>query len=229
MNPVALYKISYGLYIISSKSGDKLNGQIANTVNQVTATPEKIAIALNKENLTHDYILESKVFSASILSQDAPMELIGQFGFKTGRDVNKFTNIEYKLGKTGAPIVLDHTISFIEAELVDTMDVGTHTIMVGKVVDADVMNQQEPMTYAYYHWVKGGKSPKNAPTYQAGLEEATEQAVGEKYKCQICGYIYDPEKGDPEHGVDAGTTFADLHDSWVCPICGAAKDKFDPV
>lgn len=227
MNPVALYKISYGLYIISSKSGDKFNGQIANTVNQVTATPEQIAIALNKENLTHDYILESKVFSASVLTTEAPMSLIGQFGFKSGREIDKFNNVEYRIGKTGSPIVTEHSLAFLEAELVNSMDVGTHTIMVGKVIDADVLNDLEPMTYAYYHWVKGGKSPKNAPTYQAHLEEPAATASSDQYKCQICGYIYDPEKGDPDNGVSPGTTFADVPASWVCPICGAPKEKFD--
>ncbi len=229
MNPVALYKISYGLYIISSKSGDKLNGQIANTVNQVTASPEQIAIALNKENLTHDYVLESGVFSASILSQEAPMELIGQFGFKTGRDVKKFADIQYKTGQTGAPIVLDHTISYLDAELVSTMDVGTHTIMVGKVIDAEVLNEKEPMTYAYYHLVKGGISPKNAPTYQAPSTTTAADSSGTKFKCQVCGYVYDPENGDPDHGVGPGTTFDKLPTDWVCPICKATKDKFNPI
>lgn len=229
MNPVALYKISYGLYIISSKLGDKMNGQIANTVNQVTASPAQIAIALNKDNLTHDYIMESRIFSVSILEQETPMTLIGQFGFKTGKDTDKFVDVNYKVGKTGVPIVTDNSIAFLEAKVVQTMDVGTHTIFVGELVDADVLNEAEPMTYAYYHLVKGGKSPKNAPTYQGEDEQGVQASNGGKYKCSICGYIYDPEKGDPQVGVSPDTAFEKLPDNWVCPICNAPKSKFDQL
>lgn len=229
MNPVALYKISYGLYIISSKLGDQINGQIANTVNQVTAEPAQIAIALNKDNLTHDYIMESRVFSVSILEQETPMSLIGQFGFKSGKETNKFTDVAYKTGKTGAPIVTDHSIAFLEAKVVQTMDVGTHTIIVGELVDADTLSDAEPLTYAHYHLVKGGKSPKNAPTYQGEGEQSVIASDGGKFKCSICGYIYDPEKGDPEVGVAPDTPFNKLPESWICPICSAPKSKFDEL
>jgi flavin reductase (DIM6/NTAB) family NADH-FMN oxidoreductase RutF/rubredoxin len=227
MNPIALYKISYGLYIVSSKSGDKLNGQIANAINQVTAIPEQVAIALSKANLTHDYVLESKVFSASILSQATPMAFIGRFGFKSGREIDKFKDMEYRFGKTGAPILLNYAVGFLEAELVKTLDVGTHTIMVGKIIDADLLNNDEPMTYAYYHWVKGGKSPKNAPTFQPHKDSAAVDTSRVKYQCQVCGYIYDPDLGDPEHGVGPHTSFDELPTDWVCPVCGSTKDQFD--
>ncbi len=221
----ALYSISYGLYVISSVKDNKYNGQIANTVNQVTADPAQVAIALNKDNLTHQYVQDSGVFSASILAQHAPMSLIGLFGFKTGRDVNKFEEIEYKIGKTGAPIVLQDSIAFMEANVVQSMDVGTHTIFVGELADAAVIQDHEPMTYAYYHRIKGGKSPKNAPTYQAD-EPVSKATGGETYKCDICGYVYDPKKGDPANNIPPGTAFADLPDDWKCPICAAGKDQF---
>lgn len=229
MNPVALYKISYGLYIISSRSGETLNGQIANTITQVTATPEQVSVTLNKDNLTHQYAMESGVFSASVLAQEAPMTLIGHFGFKSGRDIDKFKDVEYRTGKTGAPIVLEHTIAFLEAEIVKSMDVGTHTIMVGKVIDADLLSEQEPMTYAYYHWVKGGKSPKNAPTYQGPSEPTQTEKSADRYECQVCGYVYDPQKGDPDNGVGPGTAFDELPTNWVCPVCGATKDQFSSL
>jgi len=226
MNPVALYKISYGLYIISSRKGDQFNGQIANTINQVTAEPAKVAIAINKDNLTHEYINDSNVFSASVLSQETPMAFIGQFGFKSGRVLNKFENTEYRVGQSGAPIVLDNTVAFIDAKVVDSMNVGTHTIFVGEVMDADILLDHEPMTYAYYHLIKGGKSPKNAPTYQK-TETEVEGVNVENYKCQVCGYVYNPKNGDPEANIPPLTSFDELPDDWTCPICNAPKDKFD--
>lgn len=223
MDPFALYKISYGLYVVSSTRDGHLNGQIANTVCQVTADPIQVTIALNNQNLTHDYIGESGVFSASILSQTVPMSLIGAFGFKSGRDTNKFDRVEYRMGQTGAPILLENSVAFLEAEVVGRMDVGTHTIFTGKVVDAQKLNEYEPMTYAYYHQIKGGKSPKNAPTY---IKEDTGEVSGEKYRCKICGYVYDPKVGDPERGIAPGTPFSEIPDDWKCPICAAAKSEF---
>ncbi|MBT7152252.1 MAG: High molecular weight rubredoxin [Deltaproteobacteria bacterium] len=223
MDPFALYKISYGLYIVSSHKGEHLNGQIANTVTQVTSDPIQVSIALNKLNLTHDYVRESGVFSASVLSQTAPMSLIGRFGFSSGRDVNKFEETEYKIGDTGAPILLESSVAFLEAQVVSEVDVGTHTIFIGKVIDTQKINDHEPMTYAYYHQIKGGKSPKNAPTY---IKEESVESSGEKYRCKICGYIYDPKVGDPDHGIAPGTAFDDLPDDWKCPICNAAKSEF---
>ncbi|MGA1864529.1 MAG: flavin reductase family protein [bacterium] len=165
MNPKALYKISYGLYIVSSKIGDKINGQIANTLFQVTSEPQTIAVSINKKNLTHEYITHSNSCTVSILSEQAPMPFIGTFGFKSGRDIDKFRNINYKIGITEIPIVLDYTLAYIEATIINKIDVNTHTVFIGKVKDADVLNNDKPMTYEYYHQVKGGISPKNAPTY----------------------------------------------------------------
>ncbi len=228
MNPTALYKVSYGLYVVSSKIGDKFNGQIANTVNQVTAEPAQVSIALNKKNLTHDYIRDSGVFSASVLSQETPMAFIDQFGFKSGRELDKFNNIEYQVGKSGVPIVLENTVAFLEAKVVNSMDVGTHTIFVGELMDADIVKDHEPMTYLYYHRIKGGKSPENAPTYQKA-EPVVGSGASERYKCQICGYIYDPKTGDPQNSIAVGTAFEKLPADWVCPICSADKTKFEKV
>lgn len=225
MNTRAFQKIGYGVYIICSKSGEKINGQIANTAFQVTSEPATIAISINKLNFTHEFIKSSKVFSVSILAKTAPMTLIGQFGFKCGRDTNKFEGINYKIGVTGAPYVLDQTVSYIEAKVVNEMDCGTHTIFLGEVVDGDVLADVEPMTYAYYHEVKGGKSPKTAPTYVK--EEASQPAQKQiRFVCNVCGYIYDPAKGDPDNGVAPGTSFEAIPDSWTCPICGASKKEF---
>jgi flavin reductase (DIM6/NTAB) family NADH-FMN oxidoreductase RutF/rubredoxin len=222
MNERVLWKISYGLYIVSSRSGNTLAGQIANTVFQVTAEPPKIAISINKENFTHEIIKKSKVFSVSILEKNTPMNFIGLFGFKSGRDVNKFENVKYKFGTTGAPIVTDHTIGYIEAEVEQEIDVGTHTLFIGKIVDAQMIKEGEIMTYEYYHQVKNGSAPKTAPTYQPMKPKKKKL-----YRCRVCGYIYDPDKGDPDGGIAPGTEFEDLPDDWVCPVCGVPKDMFD--
>jgi ferric-chelate reductase [NAD(P)H] len=163
----ALFHIGYGLYIVSSKNGDKLNGQIVNTVFQVTSEPPQIAVAINKENLTHKYVTESGCFSVSILDTETPMTFIGTFGFKSGRDINKFENVKYRAGVTGCPIVTEHSISYLEAKVINKMELGTHTIFVGEVVGAGVLSEGTPLSYEYYRTNKKGKSPKNAPTYDA--------------------------------------------------------------
>ena len=233
MNIKALYKLGYGVYVVTSKKDDRINGQIANTVFQVTSEPPTVAVSINKSNLTHDFIKESRVFAASVLCQDTPLTFIGRFGFKSGRDSDKFKGVDYKTGETGAPIVLDNAVSYLEARVTKEMDVGTHTIFVGEVVNANVISDEVCMTYDYYHRIKGGKTPKAAATYldEKKMEEKTKEAVNKmaKYKCTVCGYIYDPEKGDPDSGIKPGTAFKDIPDDWVCPVCGAAKDQFEKV
>jgi flavin reductase (DIM6/NTAB) family NADH-FMN oxidoreductase RutF/rubredoxin len=229
MEPKALHKISYGLYVICSKKGEKINGQIANAIFQVTAEPQTIAISINKKNLTHEYIEDSKVFTISVLSKDTPMNFIGNFGFKSGRDIDKFEKVGYTLGKTKIPIIIDNSLAYVEAKVIDKTDVGTHTLFIGKVENAEILTDDEPMTYAYYHECKGGISPKAAPTYSAMVDKETkkEERKMDKYVCKVCGYVYDPEKGDPENGVKPGTKFEDVPNDWVCPVCGAPKSEFE--
>ncbi|HIE04737.1 MAG TPA: flavin reductase [Candidatus Latescibacteria bacterium] len=167
MDAKALWSISYGLYVVSSRSGEgRLNGQIANSVFQVTSEPPQVAAAINKGNLTHEYIEESGVFAVSVLSQDVTMKFIGLFGFRSGREVDKLSQARYMPGATGVPVVLDYSVSFIEAEVVGSLDVGTHTIFVGRVVAGRVIGGGRPLTYAEYHELKKGKAPKAAPTYR---------------------------------------------------------------
>ena len=227
MNRKTLHKISYGLYVISSINGDKKNGQIANAIFQVTSQPPTLAVSINKENLTHEYISKSKVFTISILPENTSMKFIGTFGFKSGRDIDKFDGIDYKIGKTKAPIILDNSLGFIECVVINKIDIGTHTIFCANVVDADILSQENPMTYEYYHKVKGGYSPKTAPTYYSEVDKKIkEEKKMDKYVCDVCGYRYDPEKGDPDNGVEPGTKFEDIPDDWVCPVCGAPKTSF---
>ncbi len=231
MNPKALHKISYGMYVVSSKNDGKFNGQIANTVIQTTSEPPMIAVCLNKQNLTHEFVQASRVFTVSVLSQETPMEFIGRFGFKSGREIDKFEGVKVKMGVTGVPIALDHALAYLEAEVVDSADAVTHTLFIAKVLDAEILDENaEPMTYAFYHQVKRGKAPKTAPTYikeEPKKEETEPQAA--KYECTVCGYIYDPKVGDPDSGIKPGTPFEDLPDDWVCPVCGAGKDQFRKI
>ena len=224
MNLKALYKLGYGLYVVCSRKGDKLNGQIANTVFQITSEPPTIAVSINKDNLTHELIKESKVLTVSVISQDTPLSFIGHFGFKSGRDIDKLEAISYKTGETQAPVVTENALAYLEARVIQEVDVGTHTIFIGELVGADVLREGEPMTYAYYHQVKRGTTPKTAPSY---IEEKKEVLKMTKYRCTVCGWVYDPELGDPDGGIKPGTPFEEIPDDWVCPVCGAAKSDFE--
>lgn len=226
MNRSALHKISYGLYIVTSGRDGKFNGQIANSMFQVTSDPATVAISINKQNYTHELIKLSRKFVVSILSEAAPMTFIGLFGFKSGRDIDKLKNVKTKTAVTQVPVVLENTVSYLEVDVEKDLDCGTHTIFVGSIVDCDVLTDAEPMTYAYYQKVKGGKSPKTAPTY-VKEEPASAPQTAASYVCSVCGYVYDPAKGDPDNGVAPGTKFEDLPDSWTCPVCGADKSKFE--
>jgi len=225
MDPKSFFKISYGIYIVSSKRGGRFNAQAANAMMQVTSEPPQVALALNKNNLTHEFIKESGLFTLSILSQDAPLNFIGRFGFKSGRDVDKFADIAYRLGKNGCPYPSEKTLCYLEGKIVKDLDVGTHTIFVGEITDAEVLREGEPMTYSYYHQIKRGTTPKTAPTF---VEIKKEEKEMKKYACKICGYVYDPAQGDPEAKIAPNTPFENLPADWVCPVCGAAKDQFEP-
>jgi len=227
MDVKALYLVTYGLYVIGSHKGDKLNAQIANTIFQVCSEPIKLAVAINRNNYTHELITASKVFTVSILEKDTPLSFIGNFGFKSGRDTDKLHGINYKLSPNKAPIVLDNTLAYLELKVDNQVDVSTHTLFIGELVDADIIKNGEPLTYAYYQQVKRGTTPKAAPSYVELKKEAKPGMT--KYKCVVCGYIYDPELGDPDGGIQPGTPFEKIPDNWVCPVCGASKDMFEKV
>jgi ferric-chelate reductase [NAD(P)H] len=157
--------LTYGVYIITSRSGDKANGQISNCVFQVTSEPVRIAAVIHKDNLTHKYISECAAFAVCVLDQSTPMELIGRFGFTSGRNTDKLCDMTCSAGVTGCPLVSDHVLAQLEAEVCAQLDVGTHTIFVGDVVSGVVIQEGTPLTYAYYQENLKGKSPKRAPTY----------------------------------------------------------------
>ena len=225
INSKALWDISYGMYIVSSTADGKLNGQIVNTVFQVSAEPPKVAVSINKLNLTHDYIQKSGVLAISTLEEQASMNLIGLFGFKSGRELDKLAQTTYKLGATGCPIVTESVLSALEGKVVGSADGGTHTIFIVEITGTEILTTGSPLLYAYYQNVKKGHASKNAPTFKEDLPPAQTSDQG-RFQCAVCGYLYDPEAGGPEGHIPPGTAFEDLPADWICPLCGAAKESF---
>lgn len=227
-----LFRVTYGMYIVSSRDGEKLNGLIINTANQVTSSPPQVSVNISRENLTHDLIKKSGVFSISILSKETPLKFIGKWGFRSGRDIEKFDDTRYKFGPSGAPIVLDNTIGYMDLRLVDYLDVATHTIFVGEVIESEIIDDGEPLTYNYYRDTKGGRSSKNAPTYDGWGEIGSQKDADDRkarFVCKRCGYIYDPMIGSKESGIEPGIPFKELPSDWVCPLCRAGMSEFQLV
>ena len=211
MNSLTFRNLSYGVYIISTLDGERPTGCTANSAMQITSDPATIAISINHNNFTNQCIEKSGRFSISILSEESDTKIIGTFGFQSGKEIDKFKEVAYET-KNGLPVISD-SCGYVICDVINKMETETHTIFLGKVVDADILKEEAPMTYAYYHKVKNGKSPKNAPTY---IPEETEKSADTgKYVCSVCGYVYD------------GTTpFEELPDDYVCPICGQPKSVF---
>lgn len=217
----ALYKVSYGLYIVCSGSREYGNGYISNTVFQVTSDPPRFATCCNKENHTAELIKASGFYSVSVLQQDAGALTIGTLGYKSGSDTDKLKGMKIRYGETGVPIVLDDALAFLEFKVVETLDVGTHLMFIGELIHSEVLDDKaEALTYLHYRKVKKGEAPKNAPTYidKSKLKKAAPQGDFARYECPACGYIYDEEK--------EGVKFDDLPDDWVCPVCGEEKSEF---
>ena len=232
MNPTALFKISYGLYAICSKAGGQQSGFIGNAVMQITSEPQQLLVASNKNNFTSELIVASKKLTVSVLSVNATMALIGRFGYRSGRDMDKFSDSKVIYTDDNQPVVLDNVLAWFSCNVVETIDAGTHYLFICSVLDAAVTDAEtEPMTYDYFHKVLKGKSPKNAPTYQTNhiinqpqkKEEIMNQDI---YVCDVCGYEYDPAQGDADNGIASGTSFEALPDDWTCPLCGVDKTNF---
>jgi ferric-chelate reductase [NAD(P)H] len=165
LNRKVFEDFSYGLYIVTSLNEDRLNGQIINTAIQVTSDPPRVAVIINKKNLTHEYISKSKVFAVSVLDELAPLIFFGPFGFRSGRDVDKLAKVQFKKGMTGCPLITEYTLSVLEAKVIDQTDVGTHTIFIGDTVNSEVLKEGRPLTYRYYRENLRGKQSVNSPTY----------------------------------------------------------------
>ncbi len=235
----SFHKLSYGLYIIASEYDGKKSGYAGNTGFQVTSEPMTIAVSCNKNNYTCGIIQKRKAFSLSVLQKDLDVSIIGDFGFKTTENFDKFERWKYKTGKLGIPVISEHCNATFECKVKNEIDCGSHILFIGEVAEAEKLNDNPPLTYEYYHEHYKMLSPKNAPTYidpeKLKEDEKTNekpnspeevQSSAKEHICIICGYTYDPEVGDPDKGIPPGTTFEDLPDDYTCPICSAGKDFF---
>ena len=224
----AFRSLSSGLYLITSRLGDRKMGCVVNTFLQVASEPPTVTVALNKDNATTQAVLESGRYAATVLAQDAPFELIGAFGFHTSTDTDKFADCDYAVDDAQIPYVTAHGLARFSVKVTETIDVGTHYLFVGTVEESEVLASGEPLTYAYYHAVKGGKTPPKAASYNpedaaedaapTPAEPATSDASAKRigWRCMICGYV---EEGYPDG----------LPEDYQCPICGAPRDMFERV
>lgn len=217
MNKNVLHDVTYGMYIVTTKGNEKDVGCIINTLTQITSKNPIVSISINKDNYTNKIIKECKKFAVSIISKSMPREVIADFGYKSSKDVDKFENKNYK-EINGIKVITDNTAGYIICEVIDIIDAETHDIFLGRVIENQKLNDDEVMTYKYYREALKGTSPKNAPTYEENLSTNSES---KKYRCIICGYIYDDAKEEVK--------FEDLSDDWTCPLCGAKKSDFKEV
>ena len=206
MDPKAFFKLNYGVYIVSSSADGKDGGCVINTMAQVTSSPARLSIALNKNNYTLKLIETSGTFSGVVLSEDVEMEQIKRFGFQSGKNVDKYDGIPQGRDSLSNPYPTEGVCARFACRVISTLDVGTHVIVIGDVVEAEVMDSASPsLTYANYHVKKNGTTPPNAPSYQ----ENTEKAAG--YRCTVCGYILESDT---------------LPDDFICPVCGKDASYF---
>ena len=195
----ALFSISYGLYVVTSNDGTKDNGLIVNTVIQVTNTPNRIAVTIDKNNYSHDIIKKTGKLNVNCLSVDAPFGIFENFGFRSGRDADKFAEIKPMYSQNGLAYLPQYSNSFISLEVESYVDVDTHGMFICTVTEAQVVSDKESMTYTYYH-----KNVKPKPQ--------TEAKKG--FVCKICGYIYEGET---------------LPQDFVCPLCKHGASDFEPI
>lgn len=207
MNKNILRDLSYGVYIVTSKTDNKLSGCVANSVVQITNN--KIAISINKNNYTNSIIKESNKFCISIMSKNIDTKLIGLFGYNSSCYVDKFHDTNYEI--INDTPVIKNSIGYITCRVVNKMEVDTHTVFLGEIIACDKFSDEEVMTYSYYYKELKGKTPVNAPTY---IEEKNESVSDENtFVCSVCKYRHT-------------TNLDELPDDFKCPICGKGKEFF---
>lgn len=177
MNSNALFKLTYGLYVVTSRLDGKDNGCIVNTVEQVTEEPKRIAVAVNKKCLTHDMIMKSGLLNVSVLTEKSKFETYKHWGFQSGRDTDKLVGIEYKRSENGLIYLVKEVNAYISCKVIESVDLGTHTMFIADVSDCEILGDDESVSYSFYH-----KNIKKAPT---------EKKKG--FICIICGYVYEGE------------------------------------
>lgn len=164
-----LQDMSYGLYVLTSHDRDKLNGQIVNSITQVTNDPIRVAVTIKKKNFTHQLISKSKVFALSVLDNLTPKSFLRLFGFQSGRDVDKFSNVQFKEGSSGCPIIMENALSVLEAAVFKRIDLGTHTVFIGNAISSERFTKGPSLTYRYYQSKLNMGIPRNAPSYIPAL------------------------------------------------------------
>lgn len=204
MEMKSFFKLSYGLYVVTTKFQEKCSGCVINTMTQVTSTPSQVCITINHSNYTTELIKESGVFNVSVLLESVPMEVIRQFGFQSGRDVNKFKDGQYGKDLNGVYYLKEHSAAMFACRVNKMIDVGTHVMIVAEVVDARVLSDEPVLTYSAYHDKKNGTTPTSAPSYIAEPQK-------KGWVCDVCGYIYE---GDV------------LPEGFTCPICHVDASHF---
>ena len=213
MDKKVLRNLSYGVYVVTSRDKDKNVGCIANSIMQVTSNPSVIAVSINHDNYTNKVIKENNKFGVSILKETTDAKIIGTFGYKSSKDIDKFDGIKFK--EILEIPVLENTCGYMVCKVIDTMETSTHTIFLGEVIEADDYSTENAMTYKYYHENLKGSSPKNAPTYEeTSISQVDKDSKKRKWKCSICGYIHEADE---------------LPDDFKCPICGVGKEHFELV
>lgn len=200
MDNKAMFNLSYGLFILTAKDGEKDNGCIVNTVGQVTSQPNRISLTVNKANYTHDMILKTKEFNVSVLAENSKFETYKHWGFQSGRNTDKLESISFKRSANGLVYIAEETNAFLSAKVVSTMDLGTHTLFIADVTDGEVLSQVPSATYSFY---QNNIKPKPA---------STEKRKG--FICTVCGYIYEGET---------------LPDDFICPVCKHPASDFRPL
>ena len=205
MNTKAMYALSYGLFVVSTKVGDKDNGCITNTAIQVTSEPNQIALAVNCANYTNELMKQAGIFNISVISEEADFELFKRFGFQSGRDVDKYAGFEdYARTANGLTYITKGTNAFLSAKITKQVELGSHTLFIAEVTDMDVLSQVPSATYSYYQ-------SNIKPKPQAVGETKTGQTI---WRCTICGYEYVGEE---------------LPDDFICPICKHPKADFEKI
>ena len=201
----AMFKLSYGLFVLSAKEGEKDNGCIINTAGQLTSSPNRIQIAVNKGNYTHDMILHTGKFNVSVLDQDVPFKIFQQFGFASGRDTEKFEGCDIvERTENGIYYLTKYASAVISGKVVQTVDCGTHTLFIADVTEAEILSNVPSVTYQYYF---DHIKPKPAPAPAAEKKKTT-------WVCKICGYVYEGEE---------------LPADFICPLCKHGAADFEKV
>lgn len=247
MDTKAFRSLSYGMYLISSGDEEGRAGCIVNTFAQVTSKPARASVAVNKENATADVIRRTGRYAASVLGESAPMELIGRFGFRSSADFDKFGPTVYAVDNFGLPTVTEHAVACFTVKVIETIDAGSHWLFLGEVEDARVLRDETPMTYAYYHLVKGGKTPPKASSYVADEAPAPQEdkSAAEDAPAPASDAAAEavPEAADDAAAGKPGTSTwkcllcgyevtvegDELPADFTCPMCGAGRDMFERV